>query len=361
MSRPALLCSLLIVIGAMLAGCSSGGAGRPPGRTPTGAPRTLAMGLSSLPGDLTEEGYRRAFELASSAGEVILIQRTPPWAELIVGSVSQETAGTTQREVDLAKQYGLDLFVAIDPTHVAGDASELADLPAELSGAGFGDPQVRRAFIEYAQYVATNYHPKYLALGVAVNSYQHQHPEDFEQFVSLYHEAYQAAKQLSPNTLVFTVFQLEELQGLLPLDHPYLPQWNLIARFGSELDLLALASYPQLVFSSADSVPDNYFSQIRGFSDLPIAIAGTGYSSQTGAEGATEDQQSSYMRRVAGAAQQLSMQLLVWLVGQDPSFTGDRPLDLAEHMGLLRPDGSKKPAWSTWEQLSRRPLARPQP
>jgi hypothetical protein len=356
MNRPALFCSLFVVIGLMLGACGDNGGGRP-GRTPTGAPRSFAMGLSSLPADLTEDGYRRAFELAASAGEVILIQRTPPWAELIAGDVSQETAGTTQREVELAKQYDLDLFVAIDPTHVVGDTSELAALPPELSGAGFGDPQVRRAFIEYAQYVAKNYHPKYIALGVAVNSYQHQHPEDFEQFVSLYHEAYQAVKQLEPDTIVFTIFQLEELQGLLPLDHPYLPQWNLIRHFGSELDLLALSSYPQLVFNSADSLPENYFSQVQGFSDLPIAIAGTGYSSETGgAAGATEEQQDAYLARAADAAGQLSMPLLVWLVGQDPTFTGDKPLDLAEHMGLLRQDGSEKTAWSAWEQLSRRPL-----
>ena len=36
----------------------------------------------------------------------------------------------------------------------------------------------------YAHYVATNYHPKYLAFGVEINSYQRAQPLDFEQFVS---------------------------------------------------------------------------------------------------------------------------------------------------------------------------------
>jgi hypothetical protein len=145
----------------------------------------------------------------------------------------------------------------------------------------------------------------------------------------------------------------------LPLDRPYLPQWHLIRRFEPQLDLLALSSYPQLVFTSADALPANYYSQVRGFSDVPLAIASTGYSSETpdGVEGANEAQQAAYVVRLGDAAQELSMPLLIWLVAQDPSYAGDEPLDLAEHMGLRERDGSEKRAWSVWEGLSRRPLS----
>ena len=353
--RPLLFYVVVAFLGLMLAACG-GDKTDGPQRSPTsaGPPRSFAMGLSSLPAELTEESYSRAFELAASAGEVIMIQRTPPWEELIAGEVSAETARATQRERQLAEEHGLDLFVAIDPTDVAGDRSELANLPPELRGAGFADEQIRNAFIHYAKYVAENYHPRYLALGVEINSYQHQHPEDFEQFVTLYQQAYDGVKELSPETLVFPIFQLEELQGLLPIDQPYPPQWYLIRRFEPRLDLLAVSSYPGLAFTAPEDVPDSYFAQLRSYTDRPIVIAGTGYAS---GDDANEDQQAAYLRRVLDETQQLSMPLLVWLVGQDPSFTGDVSLGLLQHIGLLRQDGTDKPAWAVWAQAARRPLA----
>ncbi len=359
--RPLLLQLALLAIGLALAACSDGQQTEPT-PTPSGArpTRTFALGLSSLPPEQTAESYASAFELAASAGEVILIQRVPPWAEMLAGDLSENTVQATRREKELADEFGLDLFVAIDPTDASEGRAHLAGLPAELRGAGFADEEVRRAFIAYAQYLATNYQPKYLALGVEVNSYQQRHPEDFDQFVTLYNEAYDAVKELSPETLVFPTFQLEELLGLLPADEPYPPQWRLISRFEPRLDLLAVSSYPGLAYAGPEQIPADYYAQLESYTDRPIAIAGMGYSSGPGRNGmndGTEDQQAAFLRRTLDVAQQLAMPLVVWFVGQDPSFTGEAPLDLMQHIGLLRQDGTAKAAWLAWEAAARRPLA----
>lgn len=355
------LCLLLPLMGLALAACGGDTEhALPPTPTGAGVPRTFAMGLSSLPPELTEESYARTFELAASAGEVILIQRTPPWQEMLTGKLSEDTVQATQRETELAKEHDLDLFVAIDPTDPSQGRGQLADLPPELHGAGFADERVRRAFIAYAQYVAENYQPKYLALGVEINSYQQQCPEDFERFVIVYHEAYQAVKQLSPETLVFPIFQLEQLHGLLPADEPYLPQWRLISRFEPRLDLLAVSSYPSLVFAKPEQIPASYYAELAAYTDRPIAIAGMGYSSGPGANGVnegTEEQQAAFLRRALDDAQRLAMPLVVWFASQDPTFTGEPPFDLLQHIGLKRQDGTTKPAWLVWEAAARRPLA----
>ena len=133
---------------------------------PDASARTFAMGVSSLPPELTEESYSETFRLAASAGEIILIQRTPPWAELLVGHISEDTVQATQREVELAEENGLELFIAIDPTDGSKGRSRLAGLPDELIGAGFANEDIRHAFITYAEYIAESYQPKYLALGI---------------------------------------------------------------------------------------------------------------------------------------------------------------------------------------------------
>ncbi|MBI4570858.1 MAG: hypothetical protein HY723_02825 [Chloroflexi bacterium] len=348
----------LLAAALLLAACRSDSAAPPsPTSGAAGAPRSFALGLSSLPAELTDAAYERAFALAAEAGEVVLIQRTPPWTEMLTGDLSASTAAATRREIDLASQYGLDLFVAIDPTDVAAGRGRLVDLPDDLRGVGFADPSVRRAFTSYALYVAENYRPRYLALGVEINSYQLQRPEDFESLLTLYAETYDAVKERSPETLVFPVFQLERLKGILASDEPYLPQWALFERFEPRLDLVALSSYPSLIFASPAHIPPSYYAEVLDHTDRPVALAGIGYSSETGpgASASTEEDQAAFVHYVLQSAGELEMPLVVWFVGQDPTFTGTPPFDLLQHIGLVRQDGTEKPAWTEWEAVARRP------
>ena len=354
------LTAILLVASFGFGACGGNGSGTPPATlSGDGQSRSYAMGISSLPPKLTEDSYAQTFQLAASAGEVILIQHTVPWKDMLAGDLSENTVQTTQRETALARENGLDLFVAIDPTDAAAGRSQLAGLPEDLAGAGFANEEVRRAFTAYAQYVAENYRPKYLALGVEINSYQRYHPEDFERFVILYHETYEAVKALSPDTLVFPTFQLEELKGLLPLDDPYPTQWHLISRFMPRLDLLAVSSFPSVVYDDPAEIPAVYYTQLTAYTDRPVAISGLGYSSAPASDGedaAAEDRQTAFLRRVLDSAEQVAMPLVVWFLGQDPTFTAEPPLDKLQYIGLVRQDGTNKPAWNVWSLAARRPI-----
>ncbi|MBI4571419.1 MAG: hypothetical protein HY723_05670, partial [Chloroflexi bacterium] len=82
----------LLAAALLLAACRSDSAAPPSPTAATGAPRSFALGLSSLPAELTDAAYERAFALAAQAGEVVLIQRTPPWEEMLTGDLSASTA-----------------------------------------------------------------------------------------------------------------------------------------------------------------------------------------------------------------------------------------------------------------------------
>lgn len=314
------------------------------------------MGISSLPPQLTEQSYEDTFKLIGSASDLVLIQRTPPWSELAAGSISQETVATTRREVDLAQQNGLEIFIAIDPTDATTGRAELAGLPPELAGQRFGDEGVRDALTHYAQFVATNYDPKYLAFGVEINAYQRAQPDDFERFVTLYHEAYRAVKDISPDTLVFPTFQLEEMQGYLPLDAPKPTQWNLLSRFAPSLDMLAVSSYPRSVFPSVDNLPADYFDQLTKYTNKPIAIVSTGYPSAPAPDDSTEALQSTYLLRLLNYVQELGMSMVVWFVSQDGGSADDPAHQRLQYLGLRRQDGTAKPAWEIWRTVARRPI-----
>lgn len=340
-----------------LAAAACGGAARE--RETSGPPRSFMMGISTLPRELNAASYQEAFDLAATSGEIVLIQRAPPWANFLPGAdVSDDTAKTTASEKRALADGHLRLFFAIDPTDSATGRDRLADLPPSLAGRDFGDAGVRSAFISYATYVALNYKPAYLALGVEMNLYYDKNGDDLENFKTLYAEAYDRVKQISPDTQVTVTFQYEDLQGLMPTAEEHYEEWPLVRAFDPKLDVVAISTYPSFAFPTAAAIPKKYYSQLRAFTDRPIIIAETGYASEPGPQGVnsgSEGEQAAFVRRVLDEAQALDILAVIWFAAWDPAYAEDSSFDVFRHIGLLRTDRSEKPAWSDWATAARRP------
>ena len=355
------------IIGAAIASAvalaSCGGGSKAAQDATPGPPRPFMMGISTLPRELNAKAYADAFRLAGETGEIVLIQRTPPWSDFLPGAdVSDETAKTTAAEKDAVSSHHLKLFFAIDPTDGSTGRDRLAGLPPSLSGRNFGDADVRAAFISYAKYVALNYKPAYLALGVEMNLYYDKDKDDMENFKSLYEEAYARVKEISPNTQVTLTFQYEDLQGLLPTEDKHFADWQLLKQFEQHMDVAAISTYPSFSFNAAGAIPDNYYSQLRAFTDRPIVIAETGYSSAAGAQGinnGSEAEQAAFARRALAEAQNLHMPFVIWFAGWDPTYARDTPFGVFQHIGLRREDDSEKPAWQVWSDAAHRRFEQP--
>ena len=341
-----------------------GGPGKRDG-TASGPERSFMMGISTLPRELNGKAYAETFDLAAANGEMVLIQRTPPWADFVPGAdISEAVAMTTASERDAVSNKRLRLFFAIDPTDGSTGRDRLAGLPASMAGKDFSDPDVRSAFLTYAQYVAINYHPAYLALGVEMNLYSQKNKADFDNFKSLYFEAYDRVKEASPDTQVTVTFQYEDLQGKLPTEDKHFPAWQLVKAFDAKMDVAAISTYPSFVYARASDIPANYYRQLRGFTEKPIVIADMGYASAAGVQGinsGTEQEQAAFVTRALMEAQELKMPFVIWFAGWDPAYAKDTPFGVFQHIGLLREDGSEKPAWGPWADAARRPYAEPVP
>ena len=348
----------LALLGAVAAGCGGGGGDDSP--PPTAGPsRPYQMGFSSLPRELSADAYAESFDFAGDHGDIVLIQRTLPWSDFLPGSdISDDTAETTASERSALDDSDLSLFFAIDVTDGATGRDRIAGLPVERSGQGFEDPDIRAAFIAYAEYVALNYEPEYIALGVEMNLYYEKNKERFADFISLYREAYDAVKKHSPDTQVTVTLQYEDLQGLLPREDPHFPSWQLVREFEPNLDFVAISTYPSFAFARADAMPDSYYSQLRAFTDRPIAIAEMGYSSADGVEGmnsGTEEEQARFLRRALGEAETLPLSFVIWFAIWDPAYARDTAFAAFQSIGLLGQDEEPKPAWQHWEDAERRP------
>ena len=86
---------------------------------------------------------------------------------------------------------------------------------------------------------AEEFTPPYLGLGIEINALYENTPQDFDVFVEFYNEVFDDVKAVSPNTKIFTVFQLEKLKGhTLWSSEPANPedaQWFLIDRFKTDI------------------------------------------------------------------------------------------------------------------------------
>jgi hypothetical protein len=368
MARTPLVLLPLVLLGAILSlALSCGGNGdqpRPlPTRTPAavGAPRPYVMGFSSQPPAPGDEAYKATFRFIGEMGEVVLIQRAPPWDDFLPGAtISDRTQALTALERDQARVNNLKLFLAVDATDPA-DRGQLNALPPELIGHDFSDSRVRSAFIAYAQYLALNYKPAYLALGVEMDLYYGRRGDGpFRNFQSVYFEAYDAVKRASPNTLVFPTFQYEGMIGALRSGERAQVAWSLVNRFEPKIDMLAIASYPHFLYKTPEEVPANYYNALIGRLDRPIAFTSIGWPAAV--EGidpaAAEAAQANFLRRVLFNADELRARMIIWYLARDPTVDLGPTFKPLSTMGLFAADGRSKPGLQLWRLLVDRPAPR---
>ena len=353
--RARLVLACAVTVAVALAAC--GGESDDVAEPTEGPARPFLMGFSSLPRELNAESYEDAIDFTDDHGDIVLIQRTLPWEEFVPGgSVSDQTADNTASERDAISDADLELFFAIDVTDGATGRDRLANLPVSLEGKTFADAAVRAAFISYAEYVALNYKPAYLALGVEMNLYYERNKDDFANFLSLYEETYEVVKKQSPGTQITTTLQYEDLLGVMPRPDMHYPSWQVLRTLESHLDFVAISTYPSFAYASVQALPANYYTQLQAFTEKPIVIAEMGFSSATAnVNSGTESEQSAFVRRALADAESMSMPFVIWFAIWDPSYARDTAFSAFAHIGLRREDDSEKPAWNDWLAASRRP------
>ncbi len=325
-----------------------------------GEPRQLRLGFGTQPPEPTRAAWLDTFAQAGRYAEIVRIARVPPWEEFLPGAeISDETHALTLLERALVRQYGLTLLFAIDPTDGAVQRGRIAGLPDTIDpGEGFLREDVQEALVAYAVYVATNYEPEYLAMGVEINMLRARAPDQFEGFLRAYARVYDAVKAVRPATKVFPTFQLEDLEGTLTRSHPL--QWEAIEAFTGRMDALAISTYPYLTgIRSAGEIRADYYRQLRERFTGEILISAAGYASAP-IEGhalvGTQRDQELFLERLLDDAEESGVSAVVWDAAFDPAQRRQGGAAVLNDVGLRLSDGVDKRAWAIWEAWALRPL-----
>lgn len=284
------------------------------------------------------------FESFSETGELVGVYTG--WADS--PQTEGEMPAVVRTAFDIAGQHDLVPVVAIGTT---------SDSPTGVvPSVDWSDQAQVDRFIAAVVVIAETYAPDYLAIGGEVNRLWESDPEAFRAFVAGYRLAYAAAREASPKTRVFTIFQLEMMRGdafLAGNSESREPQWQLIDHFDGAMDLVGFTSYPFLDYETPAAIPDGYYAALPEQLGLPVLITEIGWPSAPLAAapqstyGGSPEEQTEFVaniRRLIGPG----IEGLLWSFPNDVGTSGSGPF---ESVALRSNSGAPKPALAAWQSL----------
>lgn len=304
----------------------------PPASTPQAPPPAeISKGIALSPRTYGPKDFTDFFEKAKQAGKIV--SWSGDWSDL-----ANTTNGAPKVVAELAAQYNyIPVIEAQFFTQSSGQLIRPLDAATKL--------KYKNIAVAFTQ----KYNSKYLAFGLEVNVLYEKSPADFNNFVPFYAEVYDAVKAASPNTKVFTIFQLEKMKGLNGglfggANDPRKAQWQLLDKF-SKSDIIAFTTYPGLIYKSPDEIPADYYSEIKSRTSKPIAFTEVGWHSADNLRGweSSEVEQAEFVTKFFNMTKGLDREMAIWSFMYDQNTS-----EPFKSMGLRRIDGNARSAWDEW-------------
>jgi hypothetical protein len=219
----------------------------------------------------------------------------------------------------------------------------------------WANQEARALFKQMLVDFVSSYHPPYLFLGNESDAYFINVPEDYQNWIAFYNEAYDAIKDVSPETMVGPIFQYERLSGQGAFSQWTTPHWGALTSHDLErIDILGITMYPWLNVVTPSQVPDNYLAPLMEIvGDKPIAITETGWPGDPlglpVAWEATLDAQLLFVERLDGILRGANIRMLNWLHLYQIAVTPEST-DFAEFASISLRDaqGNKRPVYDAW-------------
>jgi hypothetical protein len=327
-----------------------------------------AYGFFPSPPEGTLDSVLNHFKDMGEHADFILVQPNVPWEDFRDGVEGESQPRTDLRnQITLARQNGLEWVFVVDPLNGL-NRREFLGLPAGWE-ASFANPDVRTAFTNFTLWVVREFSPRNLGLASEINTYLDAHPDDAENYVSLYREVYDRVKGEAPDTQIFVTFQWDDLNNMFASAAEGRTarqvNWDQVEAFEPRLDLWVISSYPFFAFPDGAAIPLDYFTPLLDRTDKPLAVGEGGWTSRpVGPLGGDEQSQVAYLQAVHD---QLGDRLAFWvyLVLSDFNLDSYREIMQAQGtqevdietlgmfaaVGLQQFDGTPKPALAVWDSF----------
>ena len=246
----------------------------------------------------------------------------------------------------------------------AGETGRLP-MPEELRGARLDDPRVETAYLHYARRAVRQFHPRYLNLGIEAGEILSRDFSRWPQFEHLYAFVRAALKKDDPAVQIGISFGLGDLRAA--------PEAEAAKALIQNSDYVGLSFYPYASgFDEKFGAPPygggmeawrKPLAWIRAYTDKPIALCETGYTTQDihlpafhlDLQG-DKDLQAAYVKDLFEISRRDRYAFVIWFltIDYDKLYAkigaGNDAMLLWRNIGLLDGDAHPKPAWEVWKQ-----------
>lgn len=175
------------------------------------------------------------------------------------------------------------------------------------------------AFRDAVAAYAEAYRPALVFLGNESDFYWALDPDDYQRWIAVYDDAYDAIKAASPDTLVGPVFNVEHLMGWGTYSGWTSPQTEAFTLHDrTRIDVVGLTVYPYLGHAAPADVAVDYLAPVFDLvGDLPVAITETGWPAEAPAGPVAwqpgEAEQVAYLTRLGEMLAGRDVRLVNWL------------------------------------------------
>jgi hypothetical protein len=338
----------------------------------SGVTHTL-YGFTPFPYDATLEAVQRTHAVIAPNSTLYALHFDDgiPWKEALADAPFP--ARIRKEWDDQAKAIPKDHIVYLGFAPLATDRKSLAPatgeekrlpLPDELRSAPLDDPKVERAYLNYARRAVRRFHPHFLNLGIEAGEILSRDFAHWPQFVNLYNSVRNPLKREFPAMQIGISFGLGDLRA----EQEAKAAKALIATS----DYVGLSFYPYAApFDEVFGAPPygdgadawhKPLAWIRAYTDKPIAICETGYSTQSidlpqfGLKMPVEpEMQAQYVRELFEITHRDRYAFVIWFLAIDYDKLyasmppGSDAMKLWRNIGLLDGDARPKPAWEVWK------------
>jgi len=165
---------------------------------------------------------------------------------------------------------------------------------------------------------------KYLGLGNEINSnYQKSYSETFS-------KVYDEIKKVSPNTQIFTIFQLEKMKQK--------DNWNLISDF-QKADFISFTTYPVIIYQIPSEIPNGYYSEITQKTTKQIAFTEVGWQRKN-------NEQWEFIKKFSSQTASMNPKFKIW------PFLYDQNVQIPFNtMGLLQKEQTTSESFEEWKLI----------
>lgn len=317
------------------------------------------MGFSDFPYEATIEGVTYVRDFINTNGNMVSLHfdNGVPWSGIINKDLTYDKYISEMK--NKKKDYSnLKVLVSVTPIDTSrhGIAFDTSEKPFLHD---FDEPIVYETYIAYLSRIIEDINPDYLCYSIESNLLYKNNPDAFYNFIEFSGKIYQTLKDEYPSLTVFHSIQIEEYYN------DKANQNEVIEQIIEQSDLLALSSYPFMIYPYDESSMDDVFETIEALAgEKSIAFTETGNNSTVLSIGdkvelaGSDELQQVYLSKLLKFMKKENKEFVIWYLVRDydrlweSHYEGmvDDVFRAWLHSGLIDSEGNPKDALEQWRE-----------